>query len=166
MSRNLAISGNGYNNTMYQPKRFNSLVSALAAIMPTLLKEYGATHIAVQGKSGIAVAFAVAAQVNIGIIVVRKEGENTHSNKLESDGRVVKGYMFFDDFIATGATRSRVVRDLDLYAKMQGAAEPELKGSIVWGRGDHSYSEISILKYGCDKNLITQAHMDYLCYKD
>lgn len=163
MSKHLAIGGNGYNSAMYEPRRFNSLVSALVAIMPAMLKAYGASHIAVQGKSGIAVAFAVAAQVDIGIIVVRKEGENSHGNKVESNGKVIKGYMFFDDFISTGATKRRVVWELDLYAELQGVRPPELKGAISWVRMHDTEEDLSILWWGREHNLITQEHMDYLC---
>lgn len=166
MSKHLTIDGNRYNNTMYEPRRFNSLVSALAAILPAMLKAYGASHIAIQGKSGIAVAFAIAAQVEIGIIVVRKEGENSHGSKVESNGKPITGYMFFDDFISSGATQRRVVRELELYADLQGVRPPELKGSISWARSQDTDIDLSILQWGRENNLITQEHMAYLCYED
>jgi len=104
----------GYSETMFNQHRLKQVSRNLATTLPGLMKQTGATAIAVRGKSGIALAFAMSAvsNTNIPIVVCRKPAERSHGSNfegpdLDSDGLK---YLILDDFVSSGKTVKAVER--------------------------------------------------------
>lgn len=98
--------------------------------------------IAVRGISGAAVGFAVAARVGLPVILVRKDGDDSHSGAgiVESQGHILVGddailrYVIIDDFIESGDTIIKTVRAIVEYAAMHSATcyDTECVGVILY----------------------------------
>ena len=67
------------------------------------------------GSSGAAIAFPLAYLLNMPIIMVRKEGEKSHGDKVEyllqrcdPSLTTIKNYLIVDDFVSNGDTLSHI----------------------------------------------------------
>jgi hypothetical protein len=73
------------------------------------LKEVEFDAFAVSGNSGTLMGGAMSAAMKKKMILVRKPSDNSHSSyTVEGDESILR-FVFLDDQIATGATRTRVV---------------------------------------------------------
>lgn len=118
----------GYTEVHYSPRAMRAHAAALAAYLPELMRDTGAEAIAVQGKSGIAMAFAVSMLIDIPIIVVRKPSEGSHGREVEGPNINIRRYLILDDLVATGSTVRRVVDRLSEYS----AYNLECAGVVVY----------------------------------
>ena len=72
------------------------------------LKSYSFDGIAFQGMSGAFIGPPVALRLNKSMLLVRKDGDTTHSaHKVEGD-KTVRKYVILDDFISTGDTLTNI----------------------------------------------------------
>jgi len=117
---------NSYSDVMFTPWKLRRVVKELSVRLPALMEEYDFDTIAVSGKSGFAVAFALSMVMDIKVVAVRK-GESSHGDMVEGPGdHAFTRYAFFDDFISSGSTMKRVHAELENYAsKRPGTETPE-----------------------------------------
>ncbi|AQT27804.1 hypothetical protein HOR67_gp42 [Ralstonia phage RS-PI-1] len=115
---------NPYSTVMFDPKQLRAVVAELARQLPALQEQFDFDTIAVTGKSGTAVGFALSMVTGINVVHVRK-GESTHGDMVEGSGNEFSRYAFFDDFVCSGSTRDRVHEELVNCAKTRGADAPE-----------------------------------------
>jgi hypothetical protein len=108
---------------MFDPVKLRKVVRHLARELPALMEEFDFDTIAVTGKSGIAVGFALSMITGVHVVAVRK-GESSHGDMIEGDGHKFERYAFFDDTIASGATRDRVQIELDQRANTRPGCTP------------------------------------------
>lgn len=107
---------NSYSRIMFNPAMMRKVITEIAGMLPTLQQEYGFDTIAVTGKSGCALGFALSMVTDIHVVYVRK-GETSHGDMVEGDGHEFHRYAFFDDFVCSGASRDRVHEELVRYAE-------------------------------------------------
>lgn len=122
---------NSYSATMFNPERMRVVLGEVVRKLPELQEKYGFTHIAVTGKSGAALGFALSLLTGIGVLYVRK-GESTHGDMVEGDGKACAKYAFFDDFVASGATLARVRRELNHRAVCTASSPPDCVVAICY----------------------------------
>lgn len=102
---------NSYSEVMFNPKALAKVVAELARELPALQDQFNFDTIAVAGKSGCAIGFALSMVTGIHVVYVRK-GESTHGDMVEGDGHEFTRYAFLDDFVASGETRARIHEEL------------------------------------------------------
>lgn len=139
----------GYAAFMYDSVQFCTTVKRIAAALPDLMEDAAADFIAVTGKSGIAVAFALHLLVpNLNIVVVRK-GEFTHGAEIEGSTGNGTRYLFLDDLIDSGSTIRRVLATLNREGM-------ECAGAVVYAHGaGSSYREHLMPAHSEIKTVIT-----------
>jgi hypoxanthine phosphoribosyltransferase len=138
---------NQYSDVMFSPDRLRSVVAELAAHLPHLREEFNFDTIVVSGKSGAAVGFALSMVTDINVVFVRK-GESTHGDMIEGpSGHKFTRYAFFDDFVASGATRDRVHSELQKYAENRSADAPERVLTIEYQKYNDRVSHLTASKY-------------------
>lgn len=130
------IAYNTYSTTMFNPDRMRKVLETLAEKMPQWMGEYDFDTIAITGKSGLALGFALQLYVpGLHVVAVRK-GESTHGDMVEGDGHSFTRYAFFDDFVQSGDTKRRVHAELCNYAHNRAQTEPVLAAVIEYDHLD------------------------------
>jgi orotate phosphoribosyltransferase len=108
----------GYSDIQFDPVSLRHHAQRLSKVIPFLLKKYDAQAIAVTGKSGLSFAFATLMLIDFPLIVVRKDGESSHGEKIEGTRNVdVTRYLILDDFVASGDTVRNIVKDIEIHFK-------------------------------------------------
>lgn len=122
-------SGNGYGWTGVRSKKLQEVIRESSATIAELKKKLKFHAIAFSGSSGGCVAFHAAIEHNIPLIYVRKPEEKSHGHHVESNftGNIKK-YLIVDDFICSGDTVKRILKDVQQYAYTRGAYIPECVG--------------------------------------
>lgn len=108
------LSDGGYSRAQFDAAELRKVVASLSLAIPHYLKEANADGIVVTGKSGISMAFATLSHIDFPLVVVRKEGENSHGSKIEGRERInYRRLLALDDFVSSGATIQAMQRALD-----------------------------------------------------
>jgi adenine/guanine phosphoribosyltransferase-like PRPP-binding protein len=81
-----------------------------------ILKKYTFDAFAFRGMSGALLAAPFALAFDKGLILVRKENDNSHSRMLVEGMHTAKQYVIIDDFIASGATIRAILKDVEVFA--------------------------------------------------
>jgi orotate phosphoribosyltransferase len=92
----------------------------VTAMLRVLHKRLKFDFIAVQGKSGLSMAFASAVHHDFPIVAVRKDNESSHGSAVEGPCLVLPeggSYIILDDFVASGETCVRIIDKLTDYAR-------------------------------------------------
>lgn len=106
-----------YSGHLFEPKKLRAVAKQLAKDIDKLQPD----AIAVRGKSGIALAFAISMVSDIPIITVRKPNESSHGTDVEgaalssTQEEGVLRYLIVDDFVASGDTALAIANKLDSY---------------------------------------------------
>lgn len=127
----------GYSDTLFNPQRLREAAQlALDKVKRVEHELAEPIHIAVTGKSGIAMAFAMSMIGDVNIVTIRKTNETSHGSKIEGFGALGK-YIVLDDFVDSGQTVRRVVNELNDFAASRSAGhKPECVGFIEYCRID------------------------------
>ena len=107
----------GYSPYKYNPAKLQKLVPAIVARLRSMQQYKWFDCIALSGSSGTwlgGMLVCALEQHNIGVILVRKPGENSHGAIVESNNNY-KECVFVDDFVSSGATYKRVQEALAEY---------------------------------------------------
>ena len=141
----------GYSAAQFNPAALREVVAKLRRTIPFLLEECKAEAIAVTGKSGLSMAFATLAHIDFNLMVIRKDGKQSHGESVEGPPSVdVRSYIILDDFVSSGKTLNNIVNGVDAYhAKRDGyypdmpervGKRPDCVGVIEWNRKGSSSS--------------------------
>ena len=149
---------NTYSTTMFKPALLRATIAALAEKLPGLQKRYDFDTIAVTGKSGMALGFALSMCTGINVVAVRK-GESSHGDVIEGGGNEFERYAFFDDCIASGETVRRVENELGRYADARNVARPTRSLCILYNNGADHADELYDGKYGPTFSLRYRSHL-------
>lgn len=119
------INGTNYSALKLSHNAFCALVNRMAEDLKKLKAELRFDAIAVQGTSGLAVAFPLWMLTGIPVVIVKKDGEScSHGPMVTATGSPwgmeLKSYLFVDDLVDSGNTHQRV-RDKLHGAKCVGA---------------------------------------------
>lgn len=125
----------GYSGLLFDPERLKNAAKLVVQQLNLLEARYPSLkyHVAVTGKSGIAMAFAVAMIKPINIVTVRKATELTHGSKIEGEG-FLDSYVILDDFVESGETVRRMAADLASVAYSRQEDQPTCLGYIEYAR--------------------------------
>lgn len=100
----LTFYGNQYSVELYR-KDIRKQALWVAKHLEKVLQHFNADSVAVTGHSGIIVASAALMLVDFPLMIVRKEGEETHGFSIEGRGdHHYRKYIILDDFVSTGNT--------------------------------------------------------------
>jgi adenine/guanine phosphoribosyltransferase-like PRPP-binding protein len=103
-----------YLRTIFYPEIFPRTIEKTLAAARALKEEYGYDTIAFCGMSGAAMAFILAYELEIPLLCVRKETDDSHFHDMNS-GKVLEGnidtqkYLIVDDFISSGRTLNYIM---------------------------------------------------------
>lgn len=134
------FSGGGYNDMLFDVTRLRPKAKQVALALPKLMHEVGADFVVVTGKSGIAMAYATLMLIDFPLVVIRKEGETSHGNKVEgspADG--LTKYIILDDFVSTGGTVNTIVTELERYGNSCGS-EAQLVGVLCYQNTEKTFA--------------------------
>jgi adenine/guanine phosphoribosyltransferase-like PRPP-binding protein len=94
---------------VYDPQKLTIVLGRMCAAIEGDKKKFDIRAIAVRGNSGTLVAGAVSMMTGLPIILVRKEGDGSHSDFKVEYSEILKkkgasGYIIIDDIVASGNT--------------------------------------------------------------
>lgn len=128
-----------YSEAQYDHEKLRTVARLCAAWFRKHADMYDG--VVLHGKSGLSIGFATAMLMDLPIIVVRKDGENSHGSDIESNGnrevRTDRPYrwILLDDFIASGATLKRVADKFGRFLNRRDI-ESQCVGVLQWQAGD------------------------------
>ena len=130
----------GYQRHIFNGAQFKARVEAVSQ----RVRELNPDFVACRGLSGISVASAVSYVTGTPMAVVRKPGENPHSEGLVNGPYGMKGrYVIIDDFISSGDTVDDIMEAVDSDSK-----ENKCIGIILYSRSMNStYNSTHNSKY-------------------
>jgi orotate phosphoribosyltransferase len=102
-----------------------------------VLKDHDFDTIAVSGVSGLLLGPILAYMLDKNLIVVRKDGDSSHSNYL-IEGTCGRKYVIIDDFMSTGATVSYIRQKIDKKIDVSGW-KPECVGFYNYDHSEFSH---------------------------
>jgi orotate phosphoribosyltransferase len=111
-----------YKRGMFDRREFLRVLDLLEYEVPRKMHEWKAEAVAVTGTSGVAIAWGLLARIDFPIIHIRKRGESSHGSMIEAPNnmRRPRQYLILDDFVCTGESVSKIIRELEPYAKCVG----------------------------------------------
>lgn len=144
----MRVTDGGYSGQMYNNRELRQFASKIALVLPGIMRQANADAIIVQGKSGIALAFATLMLIDFPIIVVRKRNESTHGSPIEgTEGVDVQRYLILDDFISSGNTVRRIVEQLRENSIYTSNGSAECVGVVEYKAGcDEIHTGSSVLR--------------------
>jgi orotate phosphoribosyltransferase len=123
----------GYGWTTFSPSSWTTKLQACAKKINTLKKKHKIDALAYTGSSGAAAAYVLGVALDLPVVYVRKKGESSHGNKVESNAsKAIDNYLIIDDFICSGATVGSVVSGIEKYAKNNGKKAPKCIGVFLY----------------------------------
>ena len=138
----------GYSDTLFIVEKLRPTAKAALRAVRRVENALGRpVHVAVTGKSGIAMAFAMAMLEDIQIVTIRKTNETSHGSKIEGVGTLAD-YVILDDFVDSGDTVRRVVRELADFAENRDGVKPNCVGFIEYCRLDGGHVDSVSTGYG------------------
>lgn len=105
------------------------------------------------GLSGALVVPILARALHKPFAIIRKPGESSHAMAM-FEGTIEDSYIFVDDFVSTGATRERVVKQIRTIAQghlQPGAPLPRLIGTYQYATHRQAWTINSDLRQGPDR---------------
>lgn len=122
-----------YHETAFTRRRRKAAVSRIVKALKKYPKNVG---LAFTGLSGTIVGTFAADRTGRQFAIVRKPGEESHGDTIE--GYTLNKYVIIDDFIETGSTILRIMRQLEKY-KLIDQRTPECVGILLYTKsGDVS----------------------------
>lgn len=140
----------GYSGSCYNPLQLRANAAQMAAIIPKMMEETGAEFVVVTGKSGLSVAYATLMLIDFPLVVVRKDGENSHGSAIEGDDRTTfygNKYLILDDFVASGRTVQTIHHKMEMYQRYNNEDAP-LRCVAVLEYGRSMANEVTRTKPG------------------
>jgi adenine/guanine phosphoribosyltransferase-like PRPP-binding protein len=132
-----------YLQRVYSKKLFAKTIKKTITLVKQLQKQHKFTAIAFSGSSGAALAFPVAYATGLSLIHARKR-DSSHwvEDNSRCKGGIVEGtlgakkYIIIDDFISSGTTVDRILRDVNAAYKYRGFAYvPKCVAIVVYSTG-------------------------------
>lgn len=102
-----------YLHSIYRPAKLAKIVNQLARKINALRKKTKIDAIAFTGQSGSSVAYPLSYKLGIPLILIRKG--RSHSNTRYEGVCQIENYVIVDDFIDSGATVARIMKQVRRY---------------------------------------------------
>jgi adenine/guanine phosphoribosyltransferase-like PRPP-binding protein len=108
-----------YLGEVFNSDLFQSMVERAIRQARILKQELGFEAIAFTGTSGSAIAYILGYTLDVPLICIRKEGENTHYRTWDERHKHIEGYvgaksyLIVDDFISSGKTVDRIMNVIE-----------------------------------------------------
>lgn len=115
---------NTYSMLTMSREQVKNLLPVFVRGIQHYLQAHNAQALAVTGTSGLSIAMVLthlAPELDVPILYVRKQGEDSHGHEVEivaGRGKTldrIERVLFVDDLVCTGSTRDRVARVLAKY---------------------------------------------------
>lgn len=138
------ITCNGYGWTTINPTRVQDCIDICVRKIESLLKKKPFDAFAYMGSSGAAFAYILGMHFKIPVLYVRKKGEKSHGNKIESNTRSsIRSYLIIDDMVDSGNTLRYIVNTIDKYAKDNSLEAPECVGAFLYSYEGRSFNVVN-----------------------
>lgn len=129
------LNAGGYSEVQYNSARLRLKAQEIARILPEMMQRLDAQAVAVMGKSGLSLAFAVSMLIDFPLMVVRKRGEYSHGNPVEGTEEIdIKRYLVLDDFVSSGDTVRNLCEIVEERACSTVGAHPRCVGVLQYMR--------------------------------
>lgn len=130
-------NGASYFEDLMRTDRRNQFIKNAVSVLKKWKKKNHFDAIAFRGMSGAIIAPVIAYEMNLPVIVIRKEYDDTHDFRrvfgfVEPRHHTVK-YIIIDDFIETGNTVNEIVKGVSEAVK-----DSELVGIFLYYRSEES----------------------------
>jgi adenine/guanine phosphoribosyltransferase-like PRPP-binding protein len=125
----------GYSGWKYDRGLLRAKLGMLLPTIQLAALETDAGCLIVSGTSGVWLGAMLTMEQDLPVVLVRKDGENSHGSIVEGDTAAKTG-LVVDDFISTGATINRIARSLSSWGaglKVVGVIEHCRTGDRGWG---------------------------------
>lgn len=121
----LASFWSGYSSVLYEPDKFHKIVDNTVAKIKEIQKEIEFDAIAFTGTSGAALAYPIQYFTGIPLILVRKDGECSHGQRIESKNDMkIARYLILDDFTRTGNTINSIIKKIEEECSLRNYVQP------------------------------------------
>jgi len=133
----------GYGWTTHNPESWTKKIQLTAVKVQHLREEMGFKALACCGSSGMMAAAVLTVALDIPVIYVRKQNENSHGSSVESNsvGIAIPKYLIVDDFACTGATLDRIVEGIEKFADRNNMVRPECMGAFMYNETSTSKTQ-------------------------
>lgn len=125
----------GYSNWKYNRGLLRAKLGMLLPTIQIAALETDAQCLIVSGSSGVWLGAMLTMEQDPPVVLVRKDGENSHGSTVEGDTDAKRG-LVVDDFISTGATINRIAQALVSWGmglELVGVIEHCRTGDRGWG---------------------------------
>ena len=122
-------AGNGYSDSMYDANIREVVIKAAINTLTAYKSKFDV--IVCTGYSGMVIAPIVAYAINKPLLIVRKDGESAHSC-LKVMGQLGDRYVIVDDFVCTGATVKRIIKEVKVRHKNGSLPAPKFVGMYLY----------------------------------
>lgn len=131
--QNEKLPTGGYGWAGMSPKKFSDNIKQAAKKIAAMYRKDKFDAVAFTGSSGAAIAFYLATEYEIPLLYVRKTGEKSHGQKVESNSpSVIRKYLIVDDFISSGTTVRSIIRKISKQCTKYGIKELEPIGVFCY----------------------------------
>ena len=155
-----------YLQCIYDKAKFKLTREKTLEVVKQLVVDLPIDSLAFTGYSGAAMAYWLAAQLDLNLVCVRKENENSHyisnmKNYYNKDERTLvegdvsgKNYLIIDDFITTGMTAEHVLREIKHLNTIDGIkSKLECKGLVMFAANQYypgTWKELPVYRTGIE----------------
>jgi len=108
-----------YHTHLRNESRFENTIHGMAKLIKNLQKKLKFTHMVCTGISGQSVGWPISFITGIPLVVIRKALEKSHGSRIVGQSGLCSKYIIIDDFISSGETIERVIREMKKEEKEQ-----------------------------------------------
>ena len=123
-----------YGWTKYDPADLKQHIDKCIRVLTQLKQTLKFDTIAFMGSSGAPLAYPASMALNVPVMYVRKENEQSHGRPIESNchNNDIRRYIIVDDFTETGATVNKIYKIVCARSRAQGQRAPVLTGIFLY----------------------------------
>lgn len=136
-----------YMSRIYDGKNYSNVLDRVVTALEELKAKHQVDTIAFSGTSGSAVSYTAGWATDLRLINVRRNDGNHHGLPVEGY-KWAKRYVIVDDFVSTGATIVRIIREVKHYVPLA-----RLAGIICWNASGFDNLPHQIANIACNNGI-------------
>jgi len=122
-----------YGWTEFNVSSWITKMKRVSVKLELLQEEHDLDAIACAGSSGMMAASVLGTALKLPVVYVRKSGEKSHGNSIESNTRKpIKKYIIVDDLVCSGSTINSIITKIEGYAKDHNYETPQCIGAFLY----------------------------------
>lgn len=126
-----------YLKIVYNRKSYNKQLNETFNVLQKIKRKTTFDSIAFTGTSGAAFAYPLANMLNVSLICVRKQTENSHSPYEVEGFGASKNFIIIDDFYASGLTLTTILRKIKNFYDEIKKPKPRFRGVLLYNDSEN-----------------------------